>query len=110
MGKAKYKEIITTLSVFFYLEKVLIMIKIKSLKLMEKYLLQVVFDDGKIVDYDVNEYIEILPRYNDLKNIPGLFRQVQLDDSRTCVYWNDYIDLPSDIIYEYGKENINAKI
>lgn len=80
------------------------MIKIKSLKPIKKYLLQVVFDDDKIVYYDVNEDIETLPGYNDLKNIPELFMQVQLDDSRTCVYWNDYIDLPSDIIYEYGKE------
>ena len=41
---------------------------------------------------------------DDLKNIKGLWQQVQLDASRTCVYWNDYIDLPSDAIYEYGKE------
>ena len=26
----------------------------------------------------------------------------QLDTSRTCIYWNDRIDLPSDAIYEYG--------
>ena len=33
-----------------------------------------------------------------------LIEQVQLDESRTCVYWNDYINLPSDTIYEYGME------
>ncbi len=33
----------------------------------------------------------------------ALFNQVQLDSSRTCVYWNEDIDLPSDSIYEYGK-------
>ena len=41
--------------------------------------------------------------YRDLATIHGLFNQVQLDPSRTCVYWNDEIDLPSDTLYEYGK-------
>lgn len=77
--------------------------RIKSVKPVENYLLEVVFDDGKSVLYDVNEDIETLPGYDDLKNIHGLFNQVQLDESRTCVYWNKDIDLPSDIIYEYGK-------
>lgn len=26
----------------------------------------------------------------------------RLPESRTCVYWNSEIDLPSDAIYEYG--------
>lgn len=77
--------------------------KIKSVKPVENYSLEVVFNDGKSVLYDVNEDIETLPGYDDLKNIQGLFRQVQLDESRTCVYWNEYIDLSSDTIYEYGK-------
>ena len=46
-------------------------------------------------------YFQIHPQ--NLKNIYGLFEQVQLDESRTCVFWNDDIDLPSDAIYEYGK-------
>ena len=47
---------------------------------------------------------EQLPGYLDLKKITGLYESVQLDESRTCVFWNDYIDLPSDTIYEYGKK------
>lgn len=70
---------------------------------MKDYNLQVVFDDGKSVLYDVTEEIDSLPGYDDLKNIHGLFDQVQLDESRTCVFWNEDIDLPSDTIYEYGK-------
>ena len=26
-----------------------------------------------------------------------------MDQSRTCVYWNDEINLLSDTLYEYGK-------
>ena len=50
--------------------------------------------------------MKTLPSYDDLERIQGLWQQVLLDESRTCVYWNDYIDLPSDMIYEFGKEII----
>ena len=79
-------------------------IRIKSLEPLENYKLHVVFDDGKEVIYDVEDDINEIPSYSDLKNIHGLFKQVQLDSSRTCVFWNDYIDLRSDAIYEYGVE------
>ena len=67
-------------------------------------MLLVVFDNNKIVEYDMNKDIQTLPNYSNLKYIPGLWDQAQLDKSRTCVFWNDYIDLPCDIIYEYGRE------
>lgn len=78
--------------------------RIKSIKPMPDYMLHVIFDDGKDVMYDVKEDIRDIEGYKDLENITGLFQQVQLDQSRTCVFWNDYIDLPSDAIYEYGIE------
>ena len=69
---------------------------------MDGYKLYAQFDDGRAVIYDMAEDINTLPGYDDLRTITGLFRNVQLDESRTCVFWNDYIDLPSDILYEYG--------
>ena len=77
--------------------------KIKLVVPLKNYQLHVTFDDEKEVIYDVTEDIDSLPNYNMLKDLPGLFQQVQLDASRTCVFWNDEIDLPSDTIYEYGK-------
>ena len=59
--------------------------------------------DGKHVLYDVGEDINQIPDFKDLVAIQGLWKQFSLDESRTCVYWNDRIDLPSDSIYEYGK-------
>ena len=50
------------------------------------------------------EDIKQIASYRDLLAIAGLFDQVQLDQSRTCVFWNDQIDLPSDTIYEYGEK------
>ena len=81
--------------------------RIKSVKPMDNFILHVVFDDGKDVLYNVAEDIAAIPSYQDLRTIPGLFNQVQLDESRTCVFWNDMIDLASDTIYEYGKERRN---
>lgn len=51
----------------------------------------------------MKEDMEQIEGYRDLRSITGLFNQVQLDQSRTCVFWNDRIDLPSDTIYEYGR-------
>ena len=77
--------------------------KIRTLEPLEDFLLKVSFQDGKKVIYDVKDDIENLPGYSDLASVSGLWMQAQLDESRTCVYWSDWIDLPSDMIYEYGK-------
>ena len=76
--------------------------KIKLVEPLHNYILKVSFADGKVVLYDVKENIETLPGYDSLKDIKGLWQQVQVDQSRTCVFWNDYIDLASDSIYEFG--------
>ena len=76
--------------------------RIKNIKPMPDFMLSVTFDDGRSVVYDVKEDMN-LPGYDALREIEGLFQQVQLDQSRTCIFWNDEIDLPSDILYEYGR-------
>lgn len=77
--------------------------RIKDLQALPDYQLSVTFDDGRPVLYDVSEDMD-LPGYSALREEPGLYESVQLDESRTCVFWNDDVDLPSDIIYEYGKD------
>lgn len=76
--------------------------RIKKITVLPDFMLSVVFDDGKRVIYDIKDDMG-LPGYGLLREMPGLFGQVQLDQSRTCVYWNDETDLPSDAIYEYGR-------
>ena len=75
--------------------------RICSLKPLPNFMLDIVFDNGARVLYDVKEDLH-LPGYHQLRDIPGLFESVQLDQSRTVVYWSDEIDLPSDAILEYG--------
>ena len=76
--------------------------RIKRLLILDDYELFVEFDDGYKVKYDVKDDIKTLPTFPALVDVYGLFNQAQLDSSRTCVYWNDEIDLASDSIYEYG--------
>ena len=78
--------------------------KIRKLETLPEYRLSALFDDGKRVLYNVAEDMRTIPSYRLLEDVPGLFRQARLDESRTCVYWNEEIDLPSDTIYEYGVE------
>ena len=77
--------------------------RISNIAPLPDYMLSVSFDDGKSVIYDVKEDFS-LPGYSVLRDVFGLFQQVQLDESRTVVYWSDDVDLPSDAIYEYGRE------
>lgn len=78
--------------------------RINKLEALDDLLLKVTFDDGKAVIYDVKEDINDIPSYKVLETEIGLFKNVQLDKSRTCVYWSDDVDLPSDTIYEYGRK------
>lgn len=71
----------------------------------------VTFDDGYVYTSHkskstlfgvrTTQKISNLPGYDDLKNISGHFENVQLDESRTCVFRNDYIDLPSAVFNKY---------
>jgi len=76
--------------------------RIKSISPGDDYTLEVEFDDGKTVIYDVKSDMEEIASYRVLREDHEFFRRVRLDESRTCVYWSEEIDLPSDTIYEYG--------
>ena len=81
--------------------------RIKELKPLDNFSLSVLFDDGRKIIYDVKSDIDEIESYKPLMTVPGLFHCVQLDKSRTCVFWNDEIDLPSDMLYEYGTPDIS---
>lgn len=78
--------------------------RIKTLLPLDNYKLFVEFDDGRRVNYDLTNDIATLPNYSMLVDVEGLFRHANLDSSRTVVYWNEFVDLPSDAIYEYGEK------
>lgn len=69
---------------------------------MQPYLLDVTFRDGRHVQYDMSEDIDIIFAYEPLKTTAGLFAQVKVDEEGTRLYWNEEIDLLSDNVYAYG--------
>ncbi|MCI8366918.1 MAG: DUF2442 domain-containing protein [Eggerthellaceae bacterium] len=82
--------------------------RIREFRPLPNLLLRVSFDDGRVVDYDVGEDVDSIPAFAPLRTQAGLFAQAQLDQSRTCVSWDEWIDLPSDTIYEFGREVVPA--
>lgn len=77
--------------------------RIKDIQPLDDFILLVEFDDGKKVKYDVKDDIRTLDDFKILESEYGLFQNVQLDSSRTYIYWTDRVDLPSDTILEYGQ-------
>ena len=53
---------------------------------MENFVLYAVFEDGARVFYGLHADLNTLPDYDGLEKIEGLYRNVKLDESRTCVY------------------------
>jgi hypothetical protein len=77
--------------------------RISRIEPMADFKIRVTFDEGRTVVYDVGVDIKEIKAFEDLKSLPYLFKNATLDSSRTCIVWNERIDLPSDTIYEYGQ-------
>ena len=77
--------------------------RIKEIKPLDGFQLDVTFDDGYKVIYDVKDDIKSIPSFAILESEYKLFENFQLDESRTCITWSEDVDLPSDTIREYGK-------
>jgi len=76
--------------------------RIKKVEPLSDFRLYIEFDEGEPVIYNVEEDIETIPDFQILKTEAGLFKNFQVDESRTCLYWSDRVDLPSDTLQEYG--------
>lgn len=61
------------------------------------------FEDAKTFKYDINEMIPERKECEKLKNI-NFFNQAKLSPGGIAIYWDDFIDIPSDGVYEYGEE------
>jgi hypothetical protein len=78
--------------------------RIKEIQAEDNLRLRVTFDNNEQVIYNVKDDVDTIADFRPLETENGLFKNFQLDPSRTCVYWSDRIDLPSDAILEYGEK------
>ena len=76
--------------------------KIKDVKPLDEFILEITFQDESIKYYDVKSVIDRWPSFNDLLTIAGLFSQVKVDNGGYGISWNDEIDLSCNELWENG--------
>ena len=81
--------------------------KVKNVKILSKYILEITFQNDVVKHYDVSVLFEKWKVFENLKNIDGLFEQVKVDQGGYGISWNDEIDLECEELWEHGKEQGN---
>lgn len=81
--------------------------KVKNVKILSKYILEITFQNDVVKYYDVSVLFEKWKVFENLKNIDGLFEQVKVDQGGYGISWNDEIDLECEELWEHGKEQCN---
>lgn len=76
--------------------------KVKEVKVIEKYMLEVEFYEGTIKKYDVSPLFEKWEVFRRLKTQDGLFNQVKVDQGGYGISWNDEIDLSCEELWNNG--------
>ena len=67
--------------------------KVKSVKPLDDFLLQVRFVEGVAKVYDVKPLFNIWEVFQSFKEKPGLFEKVEVVPDGSGIVWNDEIDL-----------------
>lgn len=76
--------------------------KVKSVKCLDNYILEIVFENNIIKYYDVSNLFKKWTIFNQLKIINGLFEQVKVDKGGYGISWNEEIDLSCNELWENG--------
>lgn len=76
--------------------------KIKSVKPLEKYILQITFSNNVIKYYDVSTLYKKWDIFKNLLIIDGLYEQVKVDTGGYGISWNSEIDLSCNELWNNG--------
>ena len=74
-----------------------------DLKLLEDVILEMTFQDGKVIRYDISRMFNKYPQFKELRNNRKLFLSGQLDVGGYAVVWNDKLDFDATSIYYDGE-------
>ena len=74
-----------------------------DLKLLEDVVLEITFQDGKVIRYDVSQMFNKYPQLEELRNNRDLFLKGHLDIGGYAVVWNDKLDFDATSIYYDGE-------
>ena len=76
--------------------------KIKSVRSLDNYIIEIVFENNIIKYYDVSILFEKWTVFKKLKTTKGLFEQVKVDAGGYGISWNEEIDLSCNELWENG--------
>ena len=73
--------------------------RIKKVKPLDNYKLQVTFFNNEIKEYNVSIWFDKNQDFKVLSNTTGLFEQVKVDTGGYGISWNDELDLSCNELY-----------
>lgn len=76
--------------------------KVKSVKPLKDYKLQVQFEEESVKIYDVSLLFDKWSEFKIFIDEPDLFETVKVDNGGYGVIWNDELDLAANELYENG--------
>ena len=75
----------------------------RKLRFLEDVTLELTFQDGKIIRYDMSKMFSKYPQLEELRKDRSLFTNGHLDPGGYSVIWNDDLDFDASSIYEDGE-------
>lgn len=74
-----------------------------DVKFLDDVKLQMTFQDGKVVQYDMSKMFNKYPQLSKLRDNRSLFERGKLDPGGFGIIWNDDLDFDAMSIYEGGE-------
>lgn len=74
-----------------------------KVRFLEDVILEMTFQDGKIIRYDMSQMFSKYPQLEELRKNRKLFESGHLDVGGYAVIWNDELDFDATSIYEDGE-------
>ena len=76
--------------------------RIQSVTPKENYVIEAVFYNGEIKQYDMKQLFGVFPQFLIFQTVTELFEKVKVDVGGYGISWNDELDLDAETIYEDG--------
>ncbi|MBE6133424.1 MAG: DUF2442 domain-containing protein [Erysipelotrichaceae bacterium] len=73
-----------------------------KVKFLEGVVVELTFQDGKIIQYDLSQLFSKYPQFKELLLNRALFENGKLDPGGYGVIWNDQLDIDATAIYYDG--------
>lgn len=74
-----------------------------KIKFLDDVLLELTFQDGKVIRYDMSSMFSKYPQLEELRNNRDLFINGHLDPGGYGIIWNEDLDFDTTSIYEDGE-------